>query len=56
MLPSLQAFSATGTMEGVWYVATGMHRSFSEQQILDCSWDYGPNGCGACVCRKCSCC
>jgi hypothetical protein len=28
------------------YVSTGQHRSFSEQQIIDCSWNWGPNGCG----------
>lgn len=32
-------------MDGAWWVATGQRRSFSEQQIIDCAWEYGPNGC-----------
>ncbi|KAI8474230.1 MAG: cysteine proteinase [Monoraphidium minutum] len=42
---SCWAFAATGTMEGAWFVATGKGRSFSEQQLIDCAWDQGPNGC-----------
>ncbi|MEW5301330.1 MAG: hypothetical protein WDW36_004195 [Sanguina aurantia] len=45
MCGSCFAFSATASMEGSWYMATGQHRSFSEQQVIDCSWDFGPNGC-----------
>eukprot|EP00879_Flechtneria_rotunda_P007527 GHRR01007896.1.p1 GENE.GHRR01007896.1~~GHRR01007896.1.p1 ORF type:complete len:555 (+),score=166.79 GHRR01007896.1:1913-3577(+) len=42
---SCWAFSATGTMQGAWYVATGQTLSLSEQQLVDCSWEYGNNGC-----------
>ncbi|GIM14939.1 hypothetical protein Vretimale_17792, partial [Volvox reticuliferus] len=45
MCGSCYAFAATGAMDGRWFVATGQRRSFSEQQIVDCAWDYGPNGC-----------
>ncbi|GLC60494.1 hypothetical protein PLESTB_001620000 [Pleodorina starrii] len=41
---SCWAFAATGAMEGAWFKATGMSLSFSEQQFLDCSWDYGTSG------------
>eukprot|EP00887_Chlorella_sp_A99_P008274 scaffold12.g8274.t1 len=39
---SCWAFGAAGAMEGAWFVATGQRVSFSEQQILDCSWGYDP--------------
>eukprot|EP00195_Chlamydomonas_chlamydogama_P002652 CAMPEP_0202921880 /NCGR_PEP_ID=MMETSP1392-20130828/77617_1 /ASSEMBLY_ACC=CAM_ASM_000868 /TAXON_ID=225041 /ORGANISM="Chlamydomonas chlamydogama, Strain SAG 11-48b" /LENGTH=614 /DNA_ID=CAMNT_0049615479 /DNA_START=109 /DNA_END=1953 /DNA_ORIENTATION=+ len=42
---SCWTFGATGTMTGTWFVATGESLSFSEQQIVDCSWDYDVNGC-----------
>jgi hypothetical protein len=42
-LPCLQAFGATGAMEGAWWMATGESVSFSEQQIMDCSWGYVPD-------------
>ena len=32
-------------MTGTWWVATGEIISLSEQQIVDCSWDYQVNGC-----------
>ena len=46
MCGSCWSFGATGTMEGVWYVSTGERRSFSEQQLIDCAWDWGPHACG----------
>lgn len=43
---SCWAFGATGAMEAAWYLATGQQESFSEQHLVDCSWDWGPNnGC-----------
>lgn len=42
---SCWAFSAVGAMQGAWYLATGQVLSLSEQQLVDCSWDYGNNGC-----------
>lgn len=45
MCGSCWTFGATATMEGAWYVQTGEKRSFSEQQILDCAYDWGNSGC-----------
>eukprot|EP00195_Chlamydomonas_chlamydogama_P002895 CAMPEP_0202919314 /NCGR_PEP_ID=MMETSP1392-20130828/75519_1 /ASSEMBLY_ACC=CAM_ASM_000868 /TAXON_ID=225041 /ORGANISM="Chlamydomonas chlamydogama, Strain SAG 11-48b" /LENGTH=602 /DNA_ID=CAMNT_0049612635 /DNA_START=31 /DNA_END=1836 /DNA_ORIENTATION=- len=45
MCGSCWSFGATGTMEGTWYVETGEHRSFSEQQLMDCSYEWGPRAC-----------
>lgn len=42
---SCWAFSATGSLEGSWFVHTGKSRSFSEQQLIDCAWDEGGHGC-----------
>jgi len=42
---SCWAFSATGALEGVYAQKAGSLASFSEQQLVDCSWDYGNEGC-----------
>ncbi|XP_037079550.1 procathepsin L-like [Pollicipes pollicipes] len=39
------AFAATGAVESAWYLAGHTLVSLSEQQLLDCSHQYGNNGC-----------
>ncbi|XP_074598856.1 C1 family peptidase 26-29-p [Brevipalpus obovatus] len=42
---SCWSFGTVGTIEGTYFVKTGHLVSFSEQQLVDCSWDQGANGC-----------
>lgn len=42
---SCWAFAATGAMEAAWFRATGERRSFSEQQLVDCAFDWGVDAC-----------
>jgi len=42
---SCWAFSATGSMEGAVGIAKGKLNSLAEQQLVDCSGDYGNYGC-----------
>merc|ERR1712226_1324345 len=38
---SCWAFSSTGGAEGAYYIKHGSVKSFSEQQLMDCSGSYG---------------
>ncbi len=42
---SCWAFSATGALEGLSKIFLGTLKSFSEQQLIDCSGRYGNMGC-----------
>jgi len=42
---SCYSFSTTGALEGACAIKTKKLLSFSEQQIMDCSWQFGNNGC-----------
>jgi len=42
---SCWAFSATGSLEGAYQISTGTLKSFSEEQIVQCSSKYGNQGC-----------
>lgn len=43
---SCWAFSATAAVESAFAIKTGKLNNFSEQQLVDCSWEEGNGGCG----------
>ena len=45
-LPSeQQAFGSVASMEAAYFAATGAQLLLSEQNLIDCAWDYGNTGC-----------
>lgn len=42
---SCWSFGTSGTLEGAYFVKTGQLLKLSQQQLIDCSWEYGNNGC-----------
>lgn len=42
---SCWSFAAAAGMEGLHAIQTGKLVKFSEQQLVECSWDYNNNGC-----------
>lgn len=42
---SCWSFATTGTIEGQLFLFTGVMTNLSQQELIDCSWDQGNNGC-----------
>ena len=45
----MQAFGSVASLEAAYYRETGKQLLLSEQNLLDCAWDYGNTAClGGC--------
>ncbi|CAF1371257.1 unnamed protein product, partial [Didymodactylos carnosus] len=42
---SCWSFGTTGALEGAYFVKHGVMADLSEQDLIDCSWGFGNNGC-----------
>lgn len=42
---SCWSFGTAGAVEGAYFVKTGKLLRLSQQQLIDCSWQFGNNGC-----------
>lgn len=42
---SCWSFGTSGTVEGAYFVKKGVLPKLSQQQMVDCSWKFGNNGC-----------
>jgi len=42
---SCWAFSTCASIEGAWFIKNGVLDSYSPQELIDCTQDYGNNGC-----------
>ena len=41
----MQAFGAVASIEAAYYRTAGKQLLLSEQNLVDCAWDYGNTGC-----------
>ena len=41
----LQAFGSVASIEAAYFAKTGKQLLLSEQNLIDCAWDYGNTGC-----------
>jgi C1A family cysteine protease len=42
---SCWSFGSTGTIEGAYFLKYGSLHVFSQQELMDCSWNFGNNAC-----------
>ena len=40
-----QAFGSVASIEAAYFATTGKQLLLSEQNLIDCAWDYGNTGC-----------